>query len=62
MDNQKKKLIGMSLAELKQAVKDLGMPSFTGGQIASWLYRNHVSSIDEMTNISKANRTRLSEH
>ena len=62
MDYQKKKLIGMSLAELRQAAKDLGMPSFTGGQMASWLYRNHVTSIDEMTNISKANRSRLSEH
>jgi len=39
--------------------KSLGMPAFTGGQIAKWLYTQHVKSIDEMTNISKANREKL---
>ena len=62
MDTQKKILMGMSLAELRQVATDLGMPAFTGGQMADWLYRRHVSGIDEMTNISKANRARLAEH
>ena len=35
------------------------MPAFTGGQIARWLYVQHVSDISEMTNISKQNRERL---
>ena len=35
------------------------MPAFTSGQIAKWLYTQHVKSIDEMTNISKANREKL---
>ena len=55
----KKVLMGMTSAELKEAVKALGMPAFTGGQIARWLYQQHVMSIDEMTNISKQNRERL---
>ena len=55
-------LIGMTLQELKDAAKGLGMPAFTGGQIAKWLYGAGVSSIDEMTNISKKNREILSEH
>ena len=55
-------LLGMTGAELKEAVKALGMPAFTGGQIARWLYQQHVRSIDEMTNISKTNRERLKEH
>jgi 23S rRNA (adenine2503-C2)-methyltransferase len=38
------------------------MPAFTGGQIAKWLYEKHVKSIDEMTNLSKANREKLAEH
>ena len=38
------------------------MPAFTGGQIAKWLYERQVWSIDEMTNLSKANRDRLSQH
>ncbi len=50
----------MTLAELKDLAKSLGMPAFTGGQIAQWIYVRHVRTIGEMTNISKANRDRLS--
>ena len=49
----------MTLGELKEVAKSLGMPAFTGGQMAKWLYSQHVKSIDEMTNISKANREKL---
>ena len=59
MKSEKKYLLGMTLGELKEAAKTLGMPAFTGGQIAKWLYTQHVKSIDEMTNISKANREKL---
>ena len=55
----KKPLLGMSLNELRDVAKSLGMPAFTGGQMARWLYQQHVGSIDEMTNISKQNRERL---
>ena len=58
----KKILLGMTLDELKGLAKSLGMPAFTGGQIAKWLYERHVRSIDEMTNLSKANRAVLAEH
>ena len=61
MDSEKTVLLGMSLDELKAAVKALGMPQFTAAQIAKWLYQQHVRDIDEMTNISKANRERLKE-
>ena len=54
-------LLGMSLAELKDAAKSLGMPAFTGSQIAKWLYVKHAGSIDDMTDISKANREKLKE-
>ena len=62
MTDQRKVLMGMTGSELKEAVRELGMPAFTGGQIARWLYQQHVNSIDEMTNISKQNRERLKEH
>ena len=62
MDSQKKVLMGMTTAELKEVVRELGMPAFTGGQIARWLYQQHVTDIDAMTNISKQNRERLKEH
>jgi 23S rRNA (adenine2503-C2)-methyltransferase len=55
----KKKLLGMTLAEMKGMAQQLGMPSFAGGQIAKWIYTQHVRSIDEMTNLSKANREKL---
>ena len=53
--------MGMTLAELKEAVTALGMPAFTAKQVAQWLYVKKVKSIDEMTNLSKQNRERLSE-
>lgn len=52
-------LTGMSLAELKDVVKDMNLPAFTAGQIAQWIYEKRVSDIDEMSNISKSNRERL---
>ena len=54
--------MGMTSSELKTVVKELGMPAFTGGQIARWLYQHQVTEIDEMSNISKQNRERLKEH
>ena len=57
----KKVLLGLTTAELKQVAQELGMPAFTGGQIAKWLYEKNVRSIDEMTNLSKQNRERLAE-
>ena len=56
---QKKRLLGLTPAELKAVVGSLGMPAFTARQITQWLYEKHVKSIDEMTNISKQNRERL---
>ena len=54
-------LLGMSLSELKDVAKALGMPAFTGGQMAKWLYTKRVGSIDDMTDISKQNREKLKE-
>ncbi len=59
MEEAKRSLLGMRLIELKQVALELGMPAYTGAQIAKWLYEKHVRSIDEMTNISKENRSKL---
>ena len=61
MGVQRKHLLGLTLAELRDVAKAAGLPAFAGGQMAKWLYDRHVTSIDEMTNISKANRERLKE-
>ena len=52
--------MGMNVAQLKELCRSLGMPSFAGGQIARWMYGQHVTDIAQMTNISVANRERLS--
>lgn len=54
------KLLGKTPAELKAIVTSLGLPAFTAKQIADWMYSKRVHSIDEMTNISKAGREKLS--
>lgn len=54
-------LIGKTPGELKEIVLQLGMPAFTGKQIAEWLYKKRVLSIEEMTNISVKNRAVLNE-
>ncbi len=58
---EKKILLGLTLDELKAVAKELGMPAFTGTQIAKWIYERRVKSIDEMTNLSKGNRAKLAE-
>jgi len=54
-------LLGKTLFELQTVCSGLGMPSFAAKQIADWLYKKKVKSIDEMTNLSAANREKLKE-
>ena len=56
---QKERLYGKTLDELIAVVKRLGLPAFTARQIADWLYREKISAIDEMTNLSKKSRELL---
>ena len=57
----KQPLFGLSLQKIKYVVASLALPSFTATQITDWLYKKHVSSIDEMTNLSKKARELLNE-
>jgi len=58
----KQPLFGKTLIQLSEIVQQLGLPRFTAGQIANWLYKNNISSIDEMTNLSKKARMLLNEN
>ena len=58
---QKRPLLGLTLSELQNVVKNLGMPGFCAKQIASWLYDKKVTSIDEMSNLSLKHRELLKE-
>ena len=57
-----KPLAGMNLQELREVTAGLGMPKFVATQLADWIYNKRVSSIDEMRNISNANKELLSQH
>ena len=50
----------MTLPEMTAALKEMGEPAFRAKQVYTWLHRG-VRSYDEMTNISKPLRERLSE-
>ena len=52
-------LLGMTLAQLEGVCTAAGMKRFVAKQLADWLYKKRVASIDQMTNLSKENRARL---
>jgi 23S rRNA (adenine2503-C2)-methyltransferase len=57
----KKWLIGKTLEELGQIVKEMSFPSFAAGQIADWLYIKKVNDISSMTNLSSESREKLKQ-
>jgi 23S rRNA (adenine2503-C2)-methyltransferase len=57
---QKEKLFGKTLNELIAVTKRLVLPGFAAKQIADWLYKKEISSLEEMTNLSKKSREVLS--
>jgi 23S rRNA (adenine2503-C2)-methyltransferase len=57
----KEKLYGKTLNELIAVAKRTGLPGFAAKQIADWLYKKEIQTIDEMTNLSKMMRETLSK-
>jgi len=53
---EKEALFGKTLAELRLMVADLHLPGFTAKQLADWMYKKEIDSIDGMSNISLKNR------
>ncbi len=56
---QKEKLYGKTLNELIAVTRRLGLPGFAARQIADWLYKKEITTIDDMTNLSKKTREHL---
>jgi len=56
----KEKLFGKTLNELIVVTRELGMPGFAAKQIADWLYKKEIQTIDEMSNLSNKMRELLS--
>ncbi len=57
----KESLLGKTSDELIQIAVENNLPGFTGKQVADWLYKKDISSIEAMTNLSKKARKILSE-
>jgi len=51
----------MNINELEDLLKELGEPKFRAKQIFDWLHAKQVDSFEEMTNLSKGLREKLSE-
>lgn len=54
-------LLGLSRPEMEAFFVGLGEKPFRASQVMRWIYHNGVVSFDEMTDLSKALRARLSE-
>lgn len=51
----------LSRDEISELMKELGQPSFRTKQLIQWLYQKGVSSYDQMTNLSLALRSELTQ-
>lgn len=54
-------LLGQTIDDLQRLCADNGLPKFAAKQIADWLYKKRVTSIDQMTNLSLKARSQLSQ-
>lgn len=59
ISNKKYDLKSLSKAQLTQLCDELGIEKFRSKQLFQWLYQKGASSFDEMTNLSKDLRERL---
>lgn len=58
----KKDIRKLSLEELNSALSEWNEPRFKAKQVWEWLWKKGAHSFEEMTNLSKALRSRLDEH
>ncbi|MCR4920788.1 MAG: 23S rRNA (adenine(2503)-C(2))-methyltransferase RlmN [Bacteroidaceae bacterium] len=61
MENGERKtpLLGMALDELRNVAARLGLPAYTAGQMARWIYVTRTNDIAQMTNLSQKARQAL---
>jgi 23S rRNA (adenine2503-C2)-methyltransferase len=57
----KDNLFGKTISELRPIVKLINLPAYTANQVADWLYKKNITSVDQMTNLSKYAREKLDE-
>lgn len=59
--SEKERLLGKTLDELKTVAAEVGLPGYAAKQMADWLYKKRVTTIDQMTNIAATKRIALAE-
>lgn len=59
--DKREKLLGKTLEGLRAVCAAEGLKPFAAKQMAQWLYEKRCTSVDEMTNLSKEARARLTE-
>ena len=55
-------IFGLTIEQLKEKLKPLGMQPFRAGQIIEWMYQKNVYDFEKMTNLSLDMRTQLQEY
>ncbi len=61
-DDLKRDIKSMTLPELQEAIKSLGEPAFRAKQLYEWMHIKQARNYDEMTNIPKSLKEKLSEN
>ena len=60
-DNSKMDIKSMYFSELQDWVTENGQPAFRAKQLYQWMHQKYVASVDEMTNLPKQLREKISE-
>ncbi|MEM9158557.1 MAG: 23S rRNA (adenine(2503)-C(2))-methyltransferase RlmN [Verrucomicrobiota bacterium] len=58
---EKPPIYGQTLDSLEVYLKEIGQPKFRAKQVMDWLYKKRAASWDDMSNLPKALRERLSQ-
>jgi 23S rRNA (adenine2503-C2)-methyltransferase len=59
---QKNIIFGKTLSQLEDVARELDMPRYTAAQIADWMYKKDINSINQMSNLSKVHRENLARN
>ncbi len=54
-------LLTQNTIQLQEHIKKIGLPAYSCRQILDWIYKRHLTSFNEMTNISNENRLILEQ-
>ncbi len=60
LETKKPSIYSLQLHEMQDWLKEQGEPKFRAGQIFDWLYKKRVKNYEDMSNLSKGLREKLS--